>query len=57
MSELWMVPDDEDGPELVSESMACPKCGERRVDWLFIDDDEGVEMGQCDTCGYCYEVA
>lgn len=42
--------------DLVSETMACPKCGERRVDWLACGDDEREDVVTCGTCGYVYEV-
>ena len=36
---------------LVPEHSACPRCGERRMDWLVWQDDERVK---CSTCGEVY---
>ena len=33
--------------ELVAEANACPKCGERDMDWLWIDDAGTVRCGRC----------
>jgi len=45
----------EEGPdvtegELVAESCNCPRCGERRMDWLVWREDEV----RCASCGYQY---
>ncbi len=39
--------------ELVEEVFGCPRCGERRVDWLVWDDDG--EQVTCSTCGQVYD--
>lgn len=38
--------------ELVGPQMACPQCGERRMDYLVSED--GVI--RCETCGTVYEL-
>ena len=38
--------------ELVEASYACPRCGERRADWLVWVNDEQVE---CVTCKNVFE--
>ncbi len=40
-------PDDE-----VPPGSGCPNCGERRIDWLAIDEDG--ETVTCNTCGARY---
>lgn len=42
---------DDDGNELVVESCACPRCGERRMDWLVWTEGDTV---RCETCGHIY---
>ena len=42
----------EGGEELVEASCACPRCGERRMDWLVWISEEHVE---CATCKNVYE--
>jgi rubredoxin len=37
----------------VPKGCACPECGENRVDYLSLDDDE---MCECQTCGFIYDV-
>ena len=44
----------EDDDDLVEAAMACPSCGERRVDELGLNDDGSVV---CATCGRRYSVA
>ena len=39
----------------VPEELGCPDCGERRVDYLEIDEDD--EIVTCSTCGRVYRVA
>jgi ribosomal protein S27AE len=39
--------------EMVQEGLGCPRCGERRMDWLNWVEDEHVQCGACD---YTYEV-
>jgi hypothetical protein len=41
------------GNELVTEDSGCPKCGERRMDWL--EWDAAVEIVTCATCGARYD--
>ena len=38
--------------ELVDQEYACPRCGERRVDWLVWQDDEHI---RCETCSNIYK--
>ena len=40
--------------DLVEEEYGCPRCGERRVDWL-IWLEEDSEHVECQTCCYIYE--
>jgi Zn ribbon nucleic-acid-binding protein len=47
---LAEIDDDESGR--ATDGAACPKCGERRVDWLIWVDDDWVE---CQTCGTRYD--
>ena len=42
-------PDDE-----VPQGSECPDCGERRMDWLAIDEDG--ETVTCNTCGTRYRL-
>ena len=42
-----------DAGDLVREEWRCPSCGERRMDWLPIQDDESV---RCGTCGLQYRL-
>lgn len=42
-----------DDDELVAPGFACPRCGERRQDWLMIQDDDSVRRG---TCGLEYRL-
>ena len=44
---------DEGGVDLVPVNDNCPRCGERRIDMLIIDDDRIVA---CQCCGYVYEL-
>ena len=44
----------ESDDDLVETAMACPGCGERRVDELGLNDDGSVV---CATCGKRYSVA
>jgi formylmethanofuran dehydrogenase subunit E len=44
----------ESDDDLVEPAMACPGCGERRVDELGLNDDGSVV---CATCGRRYSVA
>jgi DNA-directed RNA polymerase subunit RPC12/RpoP len=44
----------EDDDDLVNEALACPQCGERRVDELGLNEDGSVV---CATCGKRYSVA
>ena len=37
----------------VLEGFGCPRCGERREDWLIVQDDESV---RCGTCGLVYRL-
>ena len=39
--------------DVVGSCMACPKCGENRVDWLVWQD----ELVTCATCGTVYDPA
>jgi len=39
--------------ELVPESSGCPDCGERRMDWLQLDNADEV---LCHTCGTRYKL-
>ena len=39
--------------ELVDAAFACPKCGNREMDWLPIDLD--TEMVTCGRCGMTYD--
>ncbi len=39
--------------DLVEQALGCPRCGERRVDWLVWDDDG--EQVTCQTCGQVYD--
>ena len=39
--------------EIVEEAFGCPRCGERRSDFLEID---GNEVVQCLTCGLAYSL-
>ncbi len=39
--------------ELVAEEWSCPRCGERRMDWLEVQEDDSIE---CATCGQRYEL-
>ena len=41
------------GDELVVRSSACPVCGERRMDWLAFNDDNG-EIVHCLSCHALY---
>ena len=34
--------------DLVRPGHGCPSCGERRMDWLGVQDDESVKCGTCD---------
>jgi rubredoxin len=43
---------DDDGNELVVEYCKCPKCGERRMDYLATDD--GIVT--CQSCGTVYDL-
>jgi hypothetical protein len=43
----------ENDDSLVSRSAACPRCGERHVDELSINEDDSVV---CATCGNRYEL-
>ena len=43
-------PDDLDQ---VRRRDACPRCGERRQDWLIVQEDESV---RCGTCGLVYRL-
>ena len=38
--------------ELVQPKWACPQCGERRMDYLILDDD----TVRCQSCGTAYEL-
>jgi DNA-directed RNA polymerase subunit RPC12/RpoP len=40
--------------DLVSLENACPRCGERRTDYLIWIDDESEEV-ECSTCGMVYK--
>jgi uncharacterized Zn-finger protein len=40
--------------DLVEPAQACPRCHERRVDWLSINEDGSVV---CATCGTRYSIA
>ncbi len=40
--------------DMVSPEHACPKCGERRMDYLGWINDESEEV-KCVTCGTVYE--
>jgi hypothetical protein len=40
--------------DLVEEEFGCPRCDERRVDWL-IWLEEDSEHVECQTCYYIYE--
>jgi len=44
---------DAEGNELVTENCKCPRCGERRMDWLICGEDDWVVCGSCATT---YEV-
>ncbi len=46
------VPDVVIEPDQVDERHGCPRCGERRTDYLEWQDDERVK---CQTCGHIYE--
>ena len=35
------------------EEHKCPKCGEQRMDWLLLDDDDRIT---CQTCGEQYKL-
>lgn len=37
--------------ELVAELFACPRCGERRMEYL---GNDGCEHVECETCGFRY---
>lgn len=37
----------------VEEHFGCPNCGERRVDYLEIDEDNNVH---CCSCDFNYEI-
>ena len=39
--------------EPVLEGFGCPRCGERREDWLLVQEDESVK---CGTCGLVYRL-
>ena len=39
--------------EFVPQEAACPRCGERRVDALTINDEDSVD---CATCGHRYQL-
>ena len=39
--------------ELVDEAFACPKCGNRDMDYLTIDDE--TELVTCGRCGHTYD--
>jgi hypothetical protein len=39
--------DDNDPADLVRTEWACPRCGERRLDFLVWVDDEHVECASC----------
>ena len=39
--------------ELVDEAFACPKCGNRDMDWLPIDEE--TELVTCGKCGHTYD--
>ena len=43
----------EEDEDLVAQDMACPSCGERRVDELTLNDDGSVV---CATCGRRYSI-
>jgi rubredoxin len=38
--------------DLCPPAYGCPKCGERRHDWLVWDDDERLH---CQSCGHVYQ--
>jgi DNA-directed RNA polymerase subunit RPC12/RpoP len=44
----------ESDDDLVNAALACPQCGERRVDELGLNEDGSVV---CATCGRRYSVA
>ena len=39
--------------ELVDAAFACPKCGNRDMDYLTIDDE--TELVTCGRCGHTYD--
>jgi len=39
--------------ELVDERFACPKCGNRDMDWLPIDEE--TDLVTCGRCGHTYD--
>ena len=39
--------------ELVDEAFACPKCGNRDMDWLPIDEE--TDLVTCGRCGHTYD--
>ena len=41
--------DSQEPEDEVPEELGCPSCGERRVDYLEIDEDD--ETVRCTTCG------
>jgi rubredoxin len=43
---------DEAEADLCPVAYGCPKCGERRHDFLVWDEDEGL---RCQTCGHVYD--
>jgi DNA-directed RNA polymerase subunit M/transcription elongation factor TFIIS len=45
---------DNHEPTKVTESVACPLCGEHEADWLLWQDDQKVE---CQMCGTQFETA
>jgi hypothetical protein len=42
---------EEEGEGLVALDFACPRCGERRIDYLVCREDDLVD---CQTCGATY---
>lgn len=49
-----IVMDTTDPDDEVSQASGCPSCGERRIDWLVIDEDG--EAVACITCGKRYSL-
>jgi transcription elongation factor Elf1 len=44
---------DGHGDTLVAPGFACPRCGERRMDWLPIDEE--TDLVTCGTCSLTYD--